>query len=70
MALRKLPTMEEKTADLPVKKPPRNRTELSITNGFEFGLGFWLAGILVLMFGVPAITCVVVLGLSLVGFRG
>lgn len=49
------------------EKPKRNRTELSITNGFEFGIGFWLAGVFIMVFGVPAISCAVVLVLGMLG---
>lgn len=52
---------------LPPAIKPRNRTELSITNGFEFGIGFWLAGVFILFFGVPAIACAVVLALGVLG---
>lgn len=67
MTIRKLPTMQEKTDAPPTKKPPRNRTELSATNGFEFGLGFWLDGVLVMFFGVPALTCVTIIVIGALG---
>lgn len=53
--------------ELPTKKPPRNKAELSLTNGFEFGLGFWVAGMLVMFFGVPALTCVTFIALAAIG---
>lgn len=55
-----------------LKKPSkvRNRTELSITNGFEFGIGFWLAGILIMFFGVPALTCITIIALGVIGRNG
>lgn len=45
----------------------RNRTELTIWNGLEFGIGFWLAGVGVLIFGVPILTCAALIVLSVIG---
>jgi len=46
---------------------PRNRTELTIWNGFEFGIGFWIAGVFVLIFGVPLLTCAALVVLAALG---
>lgn len=46
---------------------PRNRTELTIWNGLEFGIGFWLAGVGVLIFGVPILTCAALIVLAILG---
>lgn len=56
-----LPTKEE------LKARPRNRTELTIWNGLEFGIGFWLAGVGVLIFGVPILTCAALIVLAVIG---
>lgn len=63
MTIRKLSTQEEKPKQ-------RNRTDLSITNGFEFGIGFWLASVLVLVFGVPILTCVALIAVAVLGRFG
>lgn len=65
MTVKPLPARVEKSTE----KPKRNRLELSITNGFEFGIGFWLAGVFIMLFGVPAIACAVVMALALIGQR-
>lgn len=54
----------------PIKPIRRNRTDLSISNGFEFGIGFWLASVLVLVFGVPILTCVALIAIAVLGRLG
>jgi hypothetical protein len=54
----------------PIKPIRRNRTDLSISNGFEFGIGFWLASVLVLVFGVPILTCVALMAIAVLGRLG
>jgi hypothetical protein len=71
MTIRKLSTMEDNALPVPSgDKPKRNRTDLSITNGFEFGIGFWLASVLVLVFGVPILTCVALIAVAVLGRFG
>ena len=48
-------------------KKIRNRTELTMWNGLEFGIGFWLAGVGVLIFGVPLLTCAALIVLAILG---
>ena len=46
---------------VPTRKP------LTFTEGFNFGLGFWIAGFLFLVFGVPIFTILAVIALAILG---
>lgn len=43
------------------------RKLLTFTEGFNFGLGFWIAGFLFLVFGVPIFTVLAFIALAVLG---
>lgn len=68
--LKRLP----RAADLPTKeelanrpKAPRNKMELSVTNGLYFGIGFWIAWGFVSLVVIPVFICVAFIALSVLG---
>lgn len=52
----------------PLSKPVKEtRKTLTFTEGFNFGLGFWVAGFLFLTVGVPILTVLAFLALAFLG---
>jgi hypothetical protein len=51
----------------PLAKPRETRPPLTFTEGFNFGLGFWVAGFLFLTIGVPILTVLAFIALAMIG---
>lgn len=50
-----------------VPKEVSTRKPLTFTEGFNFGLGFWIAGFIFLVFGVPIFTVLAFIALTILG---
>lgn len=51
----------------PLAKPKEPRTPLTFTEGFNFGLGFWVAGFLFLTVGVPILAVLAFIAVAFLG---